>query len=138
MILNFYQRRSICQCSARKYFTVCHRVGNHPAFRFYELAIEARHVRPNDAILVQADVELAKLRLYLRLCHELDLLGRGQYGYAAQVVDELGRLLGGWMKKSPERKPKQKAVPAETAAQADQRSPRRDGAEGHVNSSSGG
>ncbi len=49
-------------------------------------------------ILRQADVTLVKLRLYLRLCHDLDLLGRGQYQHVAKMVDEIGRLLGGWRK----------------------------------------
>jgi len=96
-------------------FVMAQRV-QQAAFRFYELAIEARHVRPNAPILVQADVELDKLTHYLRLCHELGLMGIGQYGYASQSVVELGKLLGGWMKKDPGRKPKQAAVPAESSA----------------------
>ena len=65
---------------------------------FYELLIEARHVRPNEAVLKKADIELEKLRLYLRLCHELDLLGMGSYQHAAQMTTEMGKLLGGWLK----------------------------------------
>ena len=42
---------------------------------------------------------LVKLRFYLRLCHDLDLLSDGQYAHVAGMVDEVGRLLGGWMKK---------------------------------------
>ena len=72
------------------------------AFQFYELTIEARRVRPNDAVLKRADIELDKLRLYLRLCHELELLGMGQYRHASRMTTEMGKLLGGWMKKGPE------------------------------------
>lgn len=50
------------------------------------------------SILLQADVTLTKLRLYLRLCHDLDLLSRGQYEHVSRSVDEIGRLLGGWRK----------------------------------------
>ncbi len=49
--------------------------------------------------LKRADLLLVKLRFYLRLCHDLDLLSGGQYAHVASMVDEVGRLLGGWMKK---------------------------------------
>lgn len=48
--------------------------------------------------LAQADVVLAKLRTYLRLCQELELLSLGQYEHASRMVVEVGRLLGGWRK----------------------------------------
>ena len=41
---------------------------------------------------------LNRLRVLVRLSHELRLLSDGQYGDAAQRMDEAGRLLGGWMK----------------------------------------
>lgn len=69
------------------------------ALTFYELLIRARKVRPNRSLLVDADVELEEVRLYLRLAHELRLLSGGQYEHAARAVVEIGRLLGGWMKR---------------------------------------
>ncbi len=49
-------------------------------------------------LLAQADITLARLRFHLRLCHELELLGPGQYQHVANMVTEIGRLLGGWRK----------------------------------------
>ncbi len=49
--------------------------------------------------LNQADVLLVKLRFYLRLCHDLTLLSDGQYAHGSGMMDEVGRLLGGWIKK---------------------------------------
>lgn len=49
--------------------------------------------------LQEADIALARLRMNLRLCHELQLLNTRQFGYVSGLVDELGRLLGGWMRK---------------------------------------
>jgi four helix bundle protein len=69
------------------------------AFHFYELIIAARRVRPNGDLLKQAGIELEKVRLYLRLSHDLAYLGMKQYRHAAQLTTEMGRLLGGWMKK---------------------------------------
>jgi hypothetical protein len=51
------------------------------------------------AALRQADVELSELRLCLRLSVDLKLLERRSYEHAASLVDEVGRLLGGWQKK---------------------------------------
>ncbi len=48
--------------------------------------------------LVLADEALAKVRLYLRLARRWDWLSAGQYGHAAGMLVEIGRLLGGWMK----------------------------------------
>lgn len=47
-----------------------------------------------------ADEALAKVRHYLRLVHRWHWLTPGQYEHAARMVDEIGRLLGGWKKAS--------------------------------------
>ena len=72
------------------------------ALTFHELLIRARKVRPNRAVLVEADVELEKVRLHLRLAHELKLLSAGQYEHASRAVVEIGRLLGCWLKRDPD------------------------------------
>ncbi len=51
----------------------------------------ARHLRA-------ADAALSKLRLYLRLAHQWKWLSSGQYQHASEMVAEIGRLLGGWIK----------------------------------------
>ncbi len=48
--------------------------------------------------LGQADGRLVCLRALLRLACALQLLGAHQVKYAAERVDELGRLLGAWKK----------------------------------------
>ena len=48
--------------------------------------------------LRQADESLAKVRLYLRLANRWQWLNEGQYQHAAQMVAEIGRLLGGWQR----------------------------------------
>jgi hypothetical protein len=49
-----------------------------------------------------ADVELDKLRFYLRLSHDLGYITLGQQRHAGQMLSDIGRLLGSWQKK-PER-----------------------------------
>lgn len=54
---------------------------------------EARRER-----LEEADEALARLRLYLRLAVKWEWLSGGQYQHAAEMVVEIGKLLGGWKK----------------------------------------
>ena len=68
------------------------------AFRFQEQIIEAAQTSPSQPVLQAADVTLVQLRLYLRLCRDLQLLSMSQYAHIARMVDETGRLLGGWLK----------------------------------------
>lgn len=48
--------------------------------------------------LQKADVLLKQLRFYLRLSHDLKLLSTRRYEHASRKVEEIGRLLGAWMK----------------------------------------
>lgn len=50
--------------------------------------------------LKQADLYLDKVRFYLRLAVRWRWLSTGQYEHAANMVAEIGRLLGGWKKVS--------------------------------------
>lgn len=70
------------------------------AFDLRERLEEANMVRggQRQAKLQEADVALAKLRLYLRLAERWHWLNAGQYQHAAALVTEVGRLLGGWQK----------------------------------------
>jgi four helix bundle protein len=47
-----------------------------------------------------ADEALAKIRLYLRLAQRWKWLSDGQYQHVSAMVAEIGRLLGGWQKKT--------------------------------------
>ncbi len=55
--------------------------------------------------LEAADLQLARLRYYLRLAHEMSWLGMGQYEHVSRMIDELGRLLGAWLRKERETRP---------------------------------
>ena len=68
------------------------------ALQFQERLIEAGRATDRLPRLQQADTDLTKLRLYLRLCRDLELMSIGQYEHAARMVSEVGRLLGGWIK----------------------------------------
>jgi hypothetical protein len=67
--------------------------------RFQERLIEAGRSRQPALILADADTDLAKLRLYMRLCCDLQLIAFNQYEHGERLVDEVGRLMGGWRNK---------------------------------------
>src|SRR3972149_11052845 len=68
------------------------------AFAFYDLIARATKVHDKRRTLLEADLELDRLRLNVRLCVELKLITPAQYEHAAGVLVEMGKLLGGWLK----------------------------------------
>lgn len=50
--------------------------------------------------LRQADLQLAQLRVWLRLARDLQALSIRRYEHAARLVSEMGRLLGAWIIKT--------------------------------------
>lgn len=70
------------------------------ALQFQEEILEAALGRgkTTERGLAKADVTLAKLRFYLRLCRDMGLFTPKQYFHVAERVAEVGRLLGGWRK----------------------------------------
>ncbi len=59
----------------------------------YDGKLRLRHLK-------QADADLSKLRLYLRLIHDWQWISTGQYEHVSEQVAEIGRLLGGWIKQT--------------------------------------
>ncbi len=63
-----------------------------------ERLIEATYSRQAAHLLVAANLGLEKLRFLFRLASDLQLLDLRRYEFAARAIDEVGRLVGGWMK----------------------------------------
>jgi hypothetical protein len=68
------------------------------AFNFYEDLIRAAKANDKKHFLLDADLELYKVRLYIRLAHTRRLTDHEQYLFAAESLTEIGNLLGGWLK----------------------------------------
>ncbi len=86
-------------------FPRAHRFGlgarvQNAALDFQELIIAAGKMRgaQRHDRLTQADVRLAQLKHWARVCLELKLWSVGQYEHAARLLEECGRLLGAWLK----------------------------------------
>jgi four helix bundle protein len=68
---------------------------------FQEHIIEANRASgaARVTLLRQADADLDKVRLYLRLAARWEWLDEGQYRHVSLMIQELGKMLGGWIKK---------------------------------------
>jgi hypothetical protein len=72
------------------------------ALDFQETLLDAGLRRGPERLqrLYQADSQLAQLRQHLRLCKDIGLISLAQYEHVSRLLVEIGRLLGGWLKKS--------------------------------------
>jgi hypothetical protein len=61
-------------------------------------AIYAREKRP---LLQRINLNLERLRILLRLCHDRRLISTAQLEFAAEAVRTAGAMCGGWLKKQP-------------------------------------
>jgi hypothetical protein len=82
-------------------FTVTQRLMS-AALDLQEALIEAQSQRGTQRLVAlrAADSRVARLRLYLRLVHHWRWLSTGQYGHVSEMVAEIGRLLGGWLRQA--------------------------------------
>lgn len=63
-----------------------------------ERCIEAQKKYYKKSTLQELDVELTKLKAYLRLSHELHFLPPKKYEVWGEQLVEIGKMLGGWIK----------------------------------------
>ena len=82
-------------------FTFTQRIENL-ALDIVEDLVEARYTTNRKAILKRANLRLEKLRVLIRIGQKMRYLSTESYRYAAKSIDEIGRMLGGWMKSSNE------------------------------------
>ncbi|GMU38972.1 MAG: diversity-generating retroelement protein Avd [Phycisphaerae bacterium] len=52
--------------------------------------------------LSEVNLKLEILRMHSRLANELTLLPHKSYEYASREIDEIGRMVGGWLKQQRE------------------------------------
>jgi four helix bundle protein len=74
-----------------------------------ERAIEASKKYHKKTTLQDMDVELMKLRHYLRLSFELGFLPQKKYEILSGMVAEIGKMLGGWLRQVTENPPPKNA-----------------------------
>ncbi len=78
-------------------FVLAHRL-QATAMDFMECLYQATDKPHQTSALAQADIKLKQLRFFLRMSHDLELMDSRRYEHASRQLEELGRLLGAWIK----------------------------------------
>ncbi len=84
-------------------FTVTNRMENI-ALDIVELLIEAKYKKEKRFILKKVNLHLEKIRILLRISHDLRLISTKSYNFATKRINELGMMVGGWFKQQKDRK----------------------------------
>lgn len=83
-------------------FTLSDRIDNL-ALDVVEDLVEARYSRRKTEILKRINLKLERLRVLLRLCHEMQYLSHRSYEFAMRSLEEVGQMVGGWIKQQEEK-----------------------------------
>lgn len=81
----------------RTRFTFADRI-NGIALDLVEDLVDARYSRNKAAILRSANFRLEKLRVLFRISLESRIISQKSYQHAVYSINEVGKMLGGWMK----------------------------------------
>lgn len=63
--------------------------------------VEAAYSHEKGDLLQQANRKINSTRYLLRLAKDLKLMSVDSYGFSAEKLDEIGRMVGGWRKAVP-------------------------------------
>lgn len=90
----------------------CHHTGRFPRnhrfvlgeriernlYDLLETLIKARYTRQRQPLLEQANLILEILRFQVRMAKDLQCLKTDSYAFATKAIDEIGKMVGGWLK----------------------------------------
>jgi hypothetical protein len=71
-------------------------------YNLLETLIAAKYTKNRQRLLEEANLEV--LRFQMRLAKDLQCLKVESYAFAAKSIDEIGRLVGGWLRSRSEEK----------------------------------
>jgi hypothetical protein len=78
-------------------FTLGDRIVN-AVFDVVEGLVEARYTRERRAILVRVNLRLERMRVLLRLSKDLGVFPLKSVEHSAKLLDEIGAMVGGWLR----------------------------------------
>jgi len=81
-------------------FTFSSRLDNL-ALDVLEKLVEAAYSRNKAEHLRRANLDIEKIRVLMRLCHDQKYVSTRAYEHAVRELYEVGRMLGGWLKQQP-------------------------------------
>lgn len=67
-------------------------------YNLLETLIQAKYTRERTHLLKTANLTLEILRFQIRLAKDLNCLRVNSYQFASEQINEIGRLIGGWLK----------------------------------------
>lgn len=96
----------VWSCRHTSKFPRSHRfvLGERIERRLYDLLetlIQAKYTRDRQSLLQQANLSLELLRFQLRIAKDLQCLRVDSYAFASQAINEIGSMIGGWLKSGP-------------------------------------
>jgi len=68
------------------------------AYDVLDLLVAAKYSREKVGYLDRANLSLERMRFQVRLAHDERIMSTAQYETLARLIDEVGRLIGGWRK----------------------------------------
>ena len=68
------------------------------SLQIIEDLVEARYNKNKSVVLRRANMNLEKIRILMRICFELRFLSRQGYEHSSVLINEVGKMLGGWLK----------------------------------------
>ncbi len=72
-------------------------------YELLETLIQAKYQRERKTLLQEANLKLEILRFQIRLANDLQCLKAKSYIFATKAIDEIGRLIGGWLRSRGDR-----------------------------------
>ena len=75
------------------------------ALEVLEGLVDASHLRDKRAVLGSVNLKLERLRYLIRMSKDLEILSLRKYEYAAREINEVGAMLGGWLKQQRSKDP---------------------------------
>lgn len=67
-------------------------------FDIVEYLVEAQYSKEKREFLRKVNIELEKLRINLRISHDLKLIPQKSYFHAIKMINEVGMMNGGWIR----------------------------------------
>ena len=65
-----------------------------------ETLVRSKYTQHRASLLREANLDLELLRFQFRMAKDLKCLSLDSYGHASRAVNEVGRMVGGWMKRA--------------------------------------
>lgn len=78
-------------------FTISGRIVNL-SIENIELITEAIYTKDRNGLLLRLNMNLEKLRIFVRLSKDRSYISLAQYEYLSEAINTTGKMVGGWLK----------------------------------------